>query len=295
MKRRWLVLCGTVVTLALGGCVTPPAGTDGDLVDDWAPISAATVFTPEASTCHSFVARVGYLDGYAPVPCDQAHKVETLHVGTLTGAAAKGVEPPAAGSAGMRAAHTTCHREATRALGADWRTGRIGLSVVLPSPAAWTGGARWFRCDAAEIRSMDDPSVVSRDTGLAGALKGTSPLRHTCFNPTIEDDRVTEMAPVACTRRHHAEFVGVWVAPDTSFAAFQKNQRRVRDGCGGLIAAYAKVPRSEVRYRTGTIWYHPQESEWRNGNRGVQCFLWISHRNLTRSMKGAGRAGLPMG
>ncbi len=295
MRRRWLALCAAAVALTLAGCVTPPAGTDGDLVDDWAPISAATAFAPEAGACHAFVARVGYLDGYAPVPCDQPHKVETLHVGTLTGAAATGSEPPAAGSAGMRSARTVCQREANRALGADWRGGRIVLSVVFPSPAGWTGGSRWFRCDAAEVKSLDDPSVLARATGLAGALTGPSTLRHTCFNPTVDGDQVSAMAPVACTRRHHAEFVGIWTAPDTSFAAFRKNQNRARDGCGALIAAYTKVPRGEVRFRTGSIWYHPSESEWRDGNRGVQCFLWISDRKLTRSLKGAGRGGLPMG
>ncbi|WP_309227398.1 septum formation family protein [Micromonospora thermarum] len=297
MKRRWLtaVALGGAVVLALTGCVAPPAGTDGDLVDDWATISAPAAFTPEAGTCHAHVARVGYLGAYDPVPCERPHRVETLHVGTLTGAAAKERTPPSPGSAGMRTAHATCDREATRALGADWRSGRVGLSVVFPSPAAWTGGARWFRCDGAEIRSMDDPSVVTRTAGLGRSLAGSSPLRHTCFNPSLKDDRVTRMTPVSCTRPHHAEFVGVWVAPDTSYAAFTKDDRRVRDGCLALIATYTKVPRGEVRFRTGSIWYHPLAAEWRDGNRGVQCFLWVSDRDLTRSMKGAGRSGLPMG
>lgn len=297
MKRHWLAAAalGGAAAVALAGCAVPPLGTDGDLVDDWAPISAPTAVVPEAGTCHTHVARVGYLSAYDPVPCDRPHRVETLHVGTLTGTDAAGKTPPAAGSTATRAAHARCHRETTRAVGADWRSGRLGVSVVFPSPAAWTGGARWFRCDAAEVRSMDDPSVVTRSASLTGALTGASPLRHTCFNPSLNDDRVTRMAPVACTRRHRAEFVGVWVAPDTSYAAFTRDSRRVRDGCAALIARYAKVPRSEVRFRTGSIWYHPLEAEWRDGNRGVQCFLWLSDRDLTRSMKGAGRKGLPMG
>ena len=39
---------------------------------------------------------------------------------------------------------------------------------------------------------------------------------------------------------------------------------------------------SDLQYRAGTIFYHPYEQEWQNGNRGVQCFLWLDDRNLTR-------------
>ena len=30
------------------------------------------------------------------------------------------------------------------------------------------------------------------------------------------------MRPVACTAKHHAEFVGVWQAPDISYAEFRR-------------------------------------------------------------------------
>jgi hypothetical protein len=51
---------------------------------------------------------------------------------------------------------------------------------------------------------------------------------------------------------------------------------------------------ANVQYRAGTIFYHPYEQEWKDGNRGVQCFLWVSDRSLTRSMKGAGSKALPI-
>lgn len=292
MKR--VTLCATLVTLTLAGCAAaPPAGTDGDLVDDWAPLATATGFTPEAGTCHPTVTEVGYRNAYAPTPCDRPHVVETLHVGTVTGDEATDSTPPEAGSAAMRTAYATCEREVNQALGADWRSGRIGLSVVLPSRAGWEGGFRWFRCDVSEEQSLDDPSVVSRTTGLAGALTGDSPLRHTCFEPVLDDDHVAEMTPVACTEKHHAEFVGVWTAPDTDYADFQRNDDQTSEACLKLIAEYAGVPRSDVEYRSGYIYYEPREEQWLTGNRGVQCFLWLHDRNLNRSMKGAGKAGLP--
>ncbi|WP_025617751.1 septum formation family protein [Salinispora cortesiana] len=293
MKR--VTLCATLVTLTLAGCATaPPPGIDGDLVDDWAPIAAATGFAPEAGTCHPTVTKIGHRSSYAPTPCDQPHVVETLHVGTVTGDEATDSTPPEAKSAGMRTAYATCEREVNQALGADWRSGRISLSIVLPSQAGWEGGSRWFRCDVSEEKSLDDPSAVSRTASLAGGLKGDSPLRHTCFEPVLDDDKVSKMKPVACTKKHHAEFVGVWTAPDTDFADFEQDKDQTRGGCLKLIADYAGVPRSDVRYRSGLIYYEPAKEQWLNGNRGVQCFLWIDDRNLTRSMKGAGKAGLPI-
>ncbi|TCB95341.1 hypothetical protein E0H26_20580 [Micromonospora zingiberis] len=292
--RRWRtgIALGTVVTLALAGC-TRPAGTDGDLINDWAPMAAPSVFTPAPQTCHAQPQEIGYLSAYAPVDCDQPHRAETLHVGTLPPVDA--AAPPTAGSTQMRTAFTECDRQVRAALGADWRTGRIGLSVLFPSPAAWGGGARWFRCDVHELRGLDVPVPVRRTASLSGTLSEASPLRHGCFNAKTKGDEVTEMVAVRCTARHRAEFVGVWSAPNSSYQAFLDNTERAHRGCRGMIAKFAKVPDdNNLQYRAGTIFYHPSEDEWRSGNRGVQCFLWSSDRLLTRSMKGAGSRALPV-
>lgn len=295
--RRWLrgLALGAVAALAVTGCSTTPTGTDGDLVDDWATIGAPTAFVPEAGVCHSHAQEVGYRSAYAPVGCDSGHRVETLHVGTLSDAHATGGAPPATDSKAMRAARAECDREARRALGADWRTGRIGMAVVFPSPDAWTGGSRWFRCDVSELRAFDEPGVVLRTASLRGALAGDSPLRHRCFNPKLKAGDITEMVAVSCRKKHTAEFVGVWQAPDTSYAAFRKAGERTHKACLKMVARYAKVPDDgNIRYRAGTIYYHPFEREWSSGNRGVQCFLWLSGKKLTRSVKGAGTGGLPI-
>lgn len=47
-------------------------------------------------------------------------------------------------------------------------------------------------------------------------------------------------------------------------------------------------------YRTGTYLYGPDEEQWAAGDRGVRCLLWLSNRDLTRSVKGAGTKGLPV-
>ncbi|MFR9776201.1 septum formation family protein [Micromonospora sp. MS34] len=293
--RRWLTAAVAVTAvLALAGCGVP-AGVDRDLADDWPALPAAKAFVPEAGACHPIVQDIGYLSGYNPVDCATQHRVETLHVGTLTGPDADRSTPPRAGSNGVHTARAECDRQVNKAVGADWRSGRLQLSVVFPSGSAWAGGARWFRCDVYEVASLDDGSVTPRTGSLRGALKPGSPLTFGCFNPKLAKDDIEEMRPVACTAKHHAEFVGIYQFPDISYAEFQRTSGRAHKACRSLIAKYAKVPdNSDMRYRAGTIIYHPFEEEWKDGNRGIQCFLWLSDRTLTRSLKGAGSKGLPL-
>ncbi|MBQ1070629.1 septum formation family protein, partial [Micromonospora sp. D75] len=177
----------------------------------------------------------------------------------------------------------------------DWRSGRLRLSVVFPSALAWSGGARWYRCDVAEVTDLDQGDVAERTGSLRGALKPGSKLALGCFNPKMSKDDVQEMRPVACTAKHHAEFVGVYQAPDISYAEFERTPLRTHKACRGLIAKYAKLPDDgNMQYRAGTIIYHPYAEQWRDGDRGVQCFLWVSDRTLTRSVKGAGAKALPI-
>lgn len=296
MRRWWTVAAvGVTAVLALAGCGAP-AGVDRDLADDWPALPAAKTFVPESGVCHSTAQDVGYLSGYNPIDCTVSHRAETLHVGTLTGPDAGRSTPPRPGSNGVRSARTECDRQVNKAVGADWRSGRLLLYVVLPSPGAWSGGARWFRCDVAEVGSIDDDRLTMRTGSLQGALKPGSPLAHGCFNPKLVKDEIEEMRPVACGTKHHAEFVGIYQFPDVPYAQFNRSEQRAHKACLGLIATYVKVPNnSDMQYRTGTIYFHPfGEEEWKDGNRGVQCFLWRSDRTLTRSLKGAGSKGLPV-
>ncbi|MFU8874123.1 septum formation family protein [Micromonospora sp. SL4-19] len=295
MRRWWTaVAVGATAALALAGCGVP-AGVDGDLADDWPAFPAAESFVPEVGACHTTIQDIGYLNGYNPVDCTTSHRAETLHVGTLTGADAGRGTPPRAGSTGMRAARAECDQQVNKAVGADWRSGRLQLTVVLPSEPAWSGGARWFRCDLAEVASLDDGGVTERSASLRDALTARSPLAFGCFNPKLLKDDITEMQPVACTAKHKAEFVGVYPFPDITFAEFQRTPQRAHKACRSLIAKYVKVPdNSDMQYRAGTIFYHPMKEEWEDGNRGVQCFLWLDNRTLTRSLKGAGSKGLPV-
>jgi Septum formation len=294
--RRWLTalaLVGTA-TLALAGC-SRPTGVDGNLTDDWAAIAAPKIFVPKVATCHPRFQEVGYLSAYEPVDCAQRHQAETAHVGSFRGPEAELTTPPAAGSPPMREAYRDCDKRVTEFVGADWRTGRLSMIIVPPSSYGWTGGARWYRCDVIEVDGLDDAKFVDRSGSLKDALRGRSALAHGCFTPKVDDEDVRAMVPVGCTKPHRSEFVGVYKAPEAGYTIFDQDPDRIHRGCYSVIARFADVPNDgSIDERVGSIYYYPSESEWKAGNRGIQCFLWIEDRDLTRSLKDAGTGGLPL-
>lgn len=294
--RRWIgtITLGGVLALTVAGCGNP-AGVDGELTDDWATVPEPVAFVPAAGACHPHLVLVGSLAAYQPVDCTQPHATETLHLGTVTGADAARDTPPTAGTTRRRTLRAACEKQANEQLGGDWRTARLGLTVVLPSPDAWRGGARWYRCDVHEARSVEDSAPVRRTGSLRDVLRSPSELTLGCFRPKIVEEGVQGMEPVSCAVGHRSEFVGIWTAPDTSYEAFLKDTERVHKGCRGVIAKYTGIPNDEnIKFRVGTIYYHPDPEDWREGHRGVQCFLWMDDRDLTRSMKGAGIRSFPI-
>jgi hypothetical protein len=103
------------------------------------------------------------------------------------------------------------------------------------------------------------------------------------------------MPAVDCRKGHNAEFVGVWKAPDMSYPAKAGDWTRFYAECRTLVAKYAGVPDDgDLQYRTGVVALPDGPDEWNAGNRGVRCYLWLSGRTLTRSLKGAGTSGLPI-
>ncbi|GAB3140864.1 hypothetical protein GCM10027290_12430 [Micromonospora sonneratiae] len=293
--RRWLttIALGGVTALALTACGNP-AGVDGDLTNNWAALGEAKIFVPAADTCHAEEGD-GSLRSYKPIDCGQSHKTETLYIGTFTGSATSRESPPSNDSDEMRTARQECHTKVTEAVGGDWRGARLSLSVVLPSEQAWTGGARWFRCDISEVESLDDDDVVARTSSVKGALSSTSELAHTCFTPKLAGSALDSMTPVACTAKHRSEFVGIYTAPDGTFDAMKANSTQTHRQCLSVVASYAKVPNDgDLKYRAGTIYYYPSRSDWEAGERGIKCFVWVSSRDLTGSVKDAGTKGLPI-
>ncbi|MFE0593600.1 septum formation family protein [Micromonospora echinospora] len=294
MRRWWRAsaLSGAVA-LALTGCASGP-DSGGEPADEPPPSAGPAVFQPQNFTCHPFDQETVDVSTYRPVDCAEKHQAETLHVGTFTGEHARRDIPPAYGAPSWAVAHADCDRAVARELGADWRTGRLDLAVVLPTLALWQDGARWYRCDVAEVTSLDDDTVTSRTGSLKGALTGTGPLSLGCVTAPPASDDIGEMTPVACAEKHHAEFVGVYQATEDSFRSFFANEDAVHRRCLRLVADYAAVPNdSTLANRVRTVVDHPSEQEWKFGDRGVRCFLWREDP-LTRSVRGGGTRALPV-
>jgi hypothetical protein len=284
-----------VVTLLLSACGNP-AGTDGDLTNNWKAMPDAVIPTPEAGACYSITTDnpASVTKWPAPVECTAAHTVETVYVGQFTGDEAKESSAPSTGSPGRRRAYEACATEAKTFLGEDWRTGRLELSVVLPIALHWQGGARWFRCDMMEYKDLDDYEVVSRTASLKGGLSGDRPVGLGCIAVTTTNNRIDKMTPVSCTSPHNGEFAGVYDLPDGPYPTDREAASKARlDGCAPVIAAFAGVPNdADLSFRTGWISSPFTEIEWGLGNRGVRCYAHKSS-NLTKSIKGVGPSGLP--
>ncbi|WBB69659.1 septum formation family protein [Micromonospora sp. WMMD812] len=291
--RRWLgalALAGAAMVL-LTGCLRPH-GADGDLVDDWRAMPPPKIFIPATDTCLPRITSVVQASTYETVDCARNHLAEAVHVGAFTGLPAG--PRPEPGSPALRTARAECDQRAREVLGGDWHSARLTLNIALPSTAAWAGGARWFRCDLSETDSIDNTRPVNRTGSLRGAMVGDSPLVHRCFDPKLIGENLNYMAPVLCSEPHRAEFVGVYVERDMSWAEFTATPGVTHQRCMALIAAFAAVPNnSDLAYRAGSIYYPPSQREWEEGDRGVRCFLWSDDRQLTRSMRGVGPQGLP--
>jgi hypothetical protein len=284
--------------LLVAGC-GDTGGADGDLTNQWAVIGAPTGFEPKTGTCHlSGFTEAGPRATYEEVDCAQNHRTETTYIGTYASPAADADAPPAAGSNGARDAYKVCDQKTTDYVGGPWRTARLWIGVTHPSAAAWSGGARWFRCEVVEISSIEDDGGLQERTGsLKDALaESASPLLLTCYAIKLDASGAIDTMPAtACTTTHNAEFVGIWTAGAIAYPEKDAQWVPFHDGCRKLIATYAKLPDdSDLQYRTGVVSLPGGDDVWAQGDHGVRCYLWLDGASLTTSLKGAGVAKMPI-
>ncbi|TDC37171.1 hypothetical protein E1211_11235 [Micromonospora sp. 15K316] len=295
--RRWrgVTALAAVVMAVLAGCGTP-AGTDGDLTDDWRPIGDVEQFTPKVGHCHLTGDPTSYLTSYQPVDCVQTHLVETFHVGRFTDTLAARPTPPKVGTAVLRPAFAECDTQAREFLGGDWHSARLVVQVGPPSPNVWAAGSRWFRCDVFEVSAVETGGDNESDwpTQHAGTLRdalkdAASPLAYGCVARTIGG-----LLQVPCTNAHWIEYAGTWTAPEVPFATLARDENRIHARCQTVIAGYAKLPVDRLLpYRTSSMYGLPSQAAWARGDRQVRCFIW-SYDQLKRSVKGGGPKALPV-
>ena len=277
----------------LAGCGVPQ-GTDGKLVDDWAAPPAAVMWSPKAGDCLITSGDTIPLAVYRPVPCTKDHLAETVSVSAFTGAMAQRDTVPAEGSPERRAAYVDCVTKTTEFLGDDYRAGALDLRVGLPSGAAWSGGARWYRCDLVEIKDDENATEVRRTSSLKGGLAAGGPLRRDCFTITEKADKKhVDTALVACTASHNGEYAGLYLAPDVP-APDDAAAEKMSDNCDTVVAKYAGLPNDRnLSFRVGLVWYWWGEKEWNRGNRAFHCTMWME-KPASKLMKGAGPSAFPV-
>ena len=300
MRRKVLgalALAATAV-LVLAGC-GKPAGTDGDLTNGWAMLPAAKIVVPTAPACYT--ADDDDLTTITKWPeatdCTKSHNVELIYVGQFSDAdASSSSGPPASGSPGRRTAYETCASQAKTYLGADWRAGRLELTLDVPISQQWEAGARWYRCDVQEYKDLQNYEVLDRTASLKSGLVGSAELKLSCMTITeTSAQEIDKILPVACSTSHNGEFAGVWDAPDGPYPT-DANARKTANlnGCRGVVASYAGIPNdSNFTYRTGQVATPFNKAAWELGNRGVRCYIWLN-KNVSNSLKGVGTGGLPI-
>lgn len=296
MSRRFgLALAALLISTTVAGCGLPN-GLDGDLVDGWVEMPEPEHPVPEAGVCHvSEYQRSVRMHLYNPVSCDDDHQVETVYVGFFEGEIAERATPPEPGTSQWRVGYKECDSAAAEYLGADFRHGWLWLGLVVPTEAAWNGGARWFRCDLEETRRTMHWRPMWPGS-RRDALTSPSKLMRGCFDAEpIDGEGRVELGPVDCGVPHNAEFVGVWRSGFNSYPTGSREFNQVHAGCREQVAEYVGLPvDDELPYRTGTIFDHIGEEDWENGDRAFRCYLWLEDAEFTESLKDAGPSALPV-
>ncbi|WP_432983830.1 septum formation family protein [Dactylosporangium sp. CA-233914] len=297
MARKLIAALVPVMALALlAGCGTP-AGTDKDLTDDWAMLAAPKIPSPPVGQCYTttvdyFATDTTTLFSFKPVDsCSTSHASETFWVGDLPSSAATGTTPPK--GAALKDGWATCNTEAEKFLGGDFHDGRLELLVLIPSSTQWSAGARYLRCDLAEVVS-DGDKPVNRTGSLKGTLSGDKPLGLTCAMEVYDTDGKTwlDYTPAACTSTHNMEYVGTYASTDRPFPSNSDERKTaMRPGCEGLGAKYLGMTASQLtnHQQVGIGFWMVDEENWNRGNRTARCYAMLfDKKTVTKSIKGIG-------
>ncbi|MEV0459784.1 septum formation family protein [Catellatospora methionotrophica] len=282
------MLAALLTNLALAGCgSTLPTEVDSALTDDWVKVADVRAWAPEAGVCLGGVPRDTGRYTDPVVDCAKSHYAEVVHVGEFPGLTA------APGPKDKAAALVECDQKSAAYLGRPWGQARLELVLAVPTPSAWDGGARWFRCDVTEVESVFDEMDWTQRTG---SLKGAVPpaLLVGCTNAEEKAAAIVTMPEVACTKAHDSEFVGFYRA--SMATAYPKSERQwnvVHDRCQDLAAKFLGVSAGSAD-RIGVISSPNNEKSWADGDRTVRCSIWFGDgKTMKKSAKGSKGKGVP--
>ncbi|WP_327010951.1 septum formation family protein [Dactylosporangium sp. NBC_01737] len=283
-----------LVLAAAAGCAKVPKGVDRDLVDEWTMMAEAKVPEPKVGDCWTSAASDIYdvMDAPAAVtqtPCDYSHFAETVHVGQFTGPQADADRAPLL--ADMAEQYKTCNAEAAKFLGAPWANGRLRMLVFPPSNSQWHGGARFFRCDLAALRTeagvLDPRKETLKDTLQPG---GTMLLGCSVRVGAIES--WDDLTPAACTAPHDVEFAGVVTSAIGTYPVDGKAMEAAfDDACWDRIRAFTGSSNSTLSKVSYGYWGLSGQDGWKAGDHDARCYVMLS-KKISRSLKNNGSAAI---
>lgn len=221
---------------------------------------------PAANACRNLTAA----DIAAPsnhtrtVPCSNPHDAQTYAVGQLPARFA-GASYDDAGVAAWT--YQRCLTGLEEEVGADESTLMRSILTWVsfqPSPAAWSAGARWYRCDAVGGQS---PSYVDLPTTLLNLLRGKNLSDQ--WMVCAKGDSVATGVRLPCSQPHDWRAVttikvGEPADPYPGQAQVVATTKRY---CAGSVSAYLGYPAS---YQYGYTYFG--QAEWAAGNRRSVCW-----------------------
>ncbi|BCJ74514.1 hypothetical protein CS0771_40580 [Catellatospora sp. IY07-71] len=290
MRGRLLagtVLAALLTNLALAGCAPGlPSQADGKLVDDWAKMAAVTGWEPKVGECLGGAPTEVAMRSAPIVDCAETHYGEVVHVGTV-----KTDKYP--GPAQKAAALAECDAKAKVYLGRPWGEARLELRVAFPRTGTWESGARWFRCEVAQIKTADDDSSFTTRTG---SLKGAIPaaLLAGCVFVHKTGDDISQMEDVPCSKAHHAEYVGVFRDTATSpYPTSDRQWNRIHRECDKLTAKFVGVSVNQTLYYGGIASVRDKDT-WASGDHAVRCAISFGKKTVKKSVRGSKGKGIPL-
>lgn len=278
-----------VAALALAAC-GKPAGVDGNLTNGWPAFDKARTPVPVAAACYDKEYSATWYGPFESVPCDQNHRSETAFAGTFTGDDAKRTSPPNTDSPTRKTAYLDCTAKANDYLGGDWHAAYVWLGLVLPSSAAWTGDARWYRCDLFKTDDVEHGTVASTGSVKDG-LRGTRPLAITCINTVESKGQVQSESPAGCAQPHSGELAGITTAADVPWPGETAAQKQADTACEAVVARYLGFASGrDQNPLVGWLFFWPRQTQWEAGDRTFSCFAYAftKSKKMTGSVKGLG-------
>ena len=296
--RRWVAALTALSIAVLAGCARP-AGADGNLIDDWPAHPTAAVPVPVAGICYgggsAHAEEIVSVMLKEVASCDTEHSTETIFVGTFKGSIADAPAPP--DGSDLREAYGECDRAAKEFLGDDWHNGMLALRVFGPTPTQWRGGARFLRCDLAQLVS-EQGTTAPRKASLKDALRGDRAVARGCVRTLAAPDNKTwdDFIPIACTQPHGGEFAGFYVASERPYPANDDQwDVAVDGGCADIVFRFLGMTRAQYEAHTQVYysWWGVGQSQWEMGDRTASCYVTLADGvSVSRSLKGMGNKRL---